>query len=96
MSAAVGGGKKGGKKSVAKKVKRTGKPLWDTKKYETKQYFSQTAYMNVKAIDGNRVTVQNSFGNDLYVSKDILEGMYSAEHFKKEVPMNMTAIAELL
>ena len=96
LSAAVGGGKKGGKKSVAKKVKRTGKPLWDTKKYETKQYFSQTTYMGVKAIDGNRVTVQNSFGNDLYVSKDILEGMYSAEHFKKEVPMNMTAIAELL
>ena len=52
--------------------------------------------MNVKEIEGNRVTVQNSFGNDLYVSKDILEGMYSGDHFKKEVNMNMTAMAELL
>jgi len=75
---------------------RTGKPLWDPKKFDTSQYFSQTAYLNVKEIDGNRVTVQNSFGNDLYVSKDILENMYSGDHFKKEVNMNMTALAELL
>jgi len=32
----------------------------------------------------------------LYVSKDILEGMYSADHFKKEVPMNLTSLAEVL
>ena len=96
LSAAVGGGKKGAKKGAARKIKRIGKPLWDPKKYETKQFFSQTAYLQVKEIDGNRVTVQNSFGNDLYVSKDILEGMYSGDHFKKEVNMNMTAMAELL
>jgi hypothetical protein len=40
--------------------------------------------------------VQNSFGNDLIVSKDILEKMNSANHFAKEVPMNMTELAELL
>ena len=38
LSAAVGGGKKGGK--AAKKVKRTTEPLWDTKKFEEKQFFS--------------------------------------------------------
>ena len=53
-------------------------------------------YLNVKAIEGNRVTVENSYGNTLYVSKDILEGMYSADHYKKEVPMSMTMLAELL
>lgn len=95
LSAAVGGdGKKGAK--AAKKVKRTTDPLWNPKKFETKQFFSQTAYLEVKEISGNRVTVQNSYGNALYVSKDILEGMYSADHFKKEVPMNMTSLAELL
>lgn len=97
MSAALGGGASGKKGAKAlKKVKRTTKPLWDTKKFEEKQYFSQTAYMQVTAIEGNRITVENSYGNPLYVSKDILEGMYSGEHFKKEVPMNMTSLAELL
>lgn len=52
--------------------------------------------MEVKAIEGNRITVENSYGNTLYVSKDILEGMYSADHYKKEVPMTMTMLAELL
>ena len=42
LSAAVGGDAKGGKKGAAakKKIKRSGKPLWDTKKFETKQWFS--------------------------------------------------------
>ena len=98
LSAAVGGGSsKGGKKGApAKKVKRSGKPLWDTKQFATKQFFSQTAYFNVKEIDGTRITVENSYGNSLYVSKDILEGMYSGDHFAKELPMNMTALAELV
>ena len=94
LSAAVGGGKKGVK--AAKPVKRTTDPLWDTSKFEVRQFFSQTAYLMVKAIEGNRITVENSYGNALYVSKDILEGMYSADHYKKEVPMSMTMLAELL
>ena len=32
----------------------------------------------------------------MIVSRDILESMDSADHFKKEVPMNMTGLAELL
>ena len=50
----------------------------------------------MKEIDGNRVTVKNSFGNLLYVSKDILQGMYSADHYKKEVNMTVSSLAELL
>lgn len=95
LSATVGGpGKKGASK--AKPIKRTTEPLWDTKQFAKEQFFSQTAYLNVKEIAGNRVTVDNSYGSTLYVSKDILEGMHSASHFKKEVPMNMTGLAELL
>lgn len=40
LSAAVGGGKGGKKGAAAKKVKRTGKTLWNPKKFEAKQWFS--------------------------------------------------------
>jgi len=32
----------------------------------------------------------------MHVSRDILEKMHSGTHFKTTVPMNMTALAELL
>ena len=90
-----GGGAKGKKAALLKKVKR-GKTLWDTKQFANDQFFSQTAYMNVKSIEGNQVTVENSFGGQMIVSRDIVENMYSADHFKKEINMNMTGLAELL
>lgn len=86
LSAAIGG-----KKASAKK-----EPLWDTKKFETGQWLSQSAYLTVKAIEGKKITVENSFGDQMHISKDILEKMDSAHHFQKEVPMNMTELAELL
>ena len=97
LRAVVDGGAKGkGKKAAQlKKVKRS-KPLWDTKQFAEKQFFSQTAYLNVKAIEGNQVTVENSWGNQMIVSRDIVENMYSADHFEKEVHMNMTSMAEVL
>lgn len=97
LRAVVGGGSgaKGKKAELTKKAKRD-KPLWDTKKFALDQYFSQTAYLNVKGIEGNRVTVENSYGGEMIVSRDIVESMDSADHFKKEVPMNMTNLAELL
>ena len=95
LRAVVGGGAKGKKAALLKKVKR-GKPLWDTKQFSDGHFFSQTAYLNVKAVEGNRVTVTNSYGGEMLVSRDILENMHSADHFKKEVPMNMTGLAELL
>ena len=52
--------------------------------------------MKVEEISGNRITVKNSYDQPLYVSRDILEGMYSADHYKSEVAMNLTGLAELL
>jgi len=95
LRAVVGGGARRKKAALLKKVKRS-KPLWDTKQLANDHFLSQTAYINVKAIDGNRVTVENSFGGQMIVSKDIIQNMYSADHFEKEVPMNMTGLAELL
>ena len=54
LRAAVGGGSKGkGKKNAQIKKTKRGKPLWDSKQFAEKQFFSQTTYMNVKSIEGN-------------------------------------------
>ncbi len=81
-------------KGVAKKV--ASEPLWDTKKFEVGQWFSQNAYFVVTEISGSRITVQNSFGDTMHVSKDIIEKMDSGNHFTKEVEVNMTELAQLL
>lgn len=91
LSVAVGGA---GHKKVAKKVATD--PLWEKKKFEVGQWFSQNAYFVVKEISGSRITVENSFGDTMHVSQDIIEKMDSGNHFAKEVPMNMTELAELL
>ena len=78
-----------------KQVRRN-KPLWDVKQLEANQFFSYTSYFNVKAIDGNIVTVENSWGNQINVSREIVESMHSADHYQREVFMNMTNLAEVL
>jgi hypothetical protein len=50
----------------------------------------------VTEIDGERITVLDQRGNLMHVSRDIVEKMSSGTHYAKEVPMNMTALAELL
>jgi len=90
LSVAIGG------KGAAAKVVRKEKTLWDTKQLAPEQWLSQTAYLTVKDITGSRITVENSFGQTMHVSKDIIEKMHSANHFKTSVPMNMTSLAELL
>ena len=94
LSVAVGGKGKG--KKIVKEVKREGEPLWDKDQFEAKQWFSQTAYWTVRSIEGNQVRVQNSYGMQMDVSKDMLEKMWSANHFEKEVAMTMTELAELM
>jgi hypothetical protein len=91
LSVAVGGT---AHKGVAKKVATD--PLWETKKFEVGQWFSQNAYFLVTEISGSKITVVNSFGDTMHVSKDIIEKMDSGSHFAKEVPVNMTELAELL
>lgn len=85
--------------SIAGKQKARAKapePLWDVNKLEKSQWFSQKAYLQVKKIEGKTVTVSNQFGEKMFVSRDILEGMESASHFKKVVGMTMTGLAEIL
>jgi hypothetical protein len=50
----------------------------------------------VRNIEGKKITVENSFGSTMHVSLDILEGMYSADHYQKEVSCTMTELAEVL
>ena len=42
------------------------------------------------------VSVKNQHGHTMQMSKELLETMYSATHYKSEVPLNMTGLAELL
>lgn len=86
LSAAVAGGKK-----VA-----PSKPLWDTKQDFMGTWFSQMAYITVKEINGPQVTVENQYGARMHFTKDILEKMWSADHYNKEVPCTMTELAEVL
>ena len=51
--------------------------------------------MNVISIEGDVTAVENFTGNKFYVNS-ILENMYSANHFAKEVNTNMSGLAEVL
>jgi len=42
------------------------------------------------------ITVKNQFGHVMQMSKELLETMYSATHYEREVGLNMTGLAELL
>lgn len=77
-------------------IHSTSKPLWDISKIESGQFVSQTAYLRVTSISARSVTVENSYGKTICVSRDILEHMHSADHYDREVPMNMTELNELL
>jgi hypothetical protein len=90
LSTTLGSGKGG------QPAKRTGQPLWEAKKLAAGQWLSQTAYYCVQKVDGNTITVLNSHGNQLIVSKDILEQMESADHFKTQVVATMTQLVEVL
>jgi hypothetical protein len=104
LSVAVGGpAAAGGKKGkgadgavAAGKAKPRGAPRWDVKKFEAGQHLSQTTYYTVTAIDGDRITVANQYGNLMYVSRDLIEKMDSGSHFEKEIPTNMTSLAEII
>lgn len=84
---------------ILSSVLNKGKPakkLWDSSKFAIGQWFSQTAYLCVRDIKDKAITVENQYGDKLTVTKDILEKMYSATHFKQEVPCTMTELAEVL
>ena len=80
---------------VAQKLKQRSGPKWDLAKLATDQYLSMTSYMTVLNIT-SMVAVRNQHGNTMQMSKELLETMYSAQHYDREVAMNMTGLAELL
>ena len=55
-----------------------------------------TTYLKVGGLRPHEAHVTDAYGFKMMVSKAILEGMYSADHYQKEVPMNMSGLAELL
>lgn len=80
---------------VAQMLKKRDGPKWSLSKLAMGQYLSMTSYMTVIGI-GNLITVRNQFGQTMQMSKELLETMYSAQHYAKEVALNMTGLAELL
>ena len=85
LKAKLGGGE-------AEKVVR-GKPLWDKNKLKVDDWFSSSTYLHVQKIEAAGITVKNQHGNAWLISKDVLEGMYSADHFEKEQKSTMTELA---
>ena len=78
-----------GKKAAAAVVSD---PLWDTKQFEIGQWMSSLAYYNVKVIDRNTITVQNSFGNELQVTNHF--GQIRILPFS-DLGMNKMSLSEL-
>ena len=62
------------------------------------QFLSQARYLTVTGFrdSDNMYQVRNQAGHTFYASKRILESMYSAQHFAKEVALTMTGLVELL
>ena len=54
-----------------------------------------TSYMTVLNIT-HMVAVRNQHGHTMQMSKELLETMYSAQHYDHVIAMNMTGLAELL
>ena len=57
-----------------------------------------TNYLTVMSVDerSGLVTVCNQHGQNMQMSKELLETMYSGRHYASEVALNMTGLAALL
>ena len=80
---------------MANRLKAKEGPKWDLSKLAMGQFLSMTSYMKVIGI-GDKITVENKNGHVITMAKCLLETMYSADHYEREIPMNMTGLAELL
>lgn len=90
----VGGKDATGAKRTATKM---GKPLWNPKKLEVKDIFSNITYLKVNKIDGNMISVQNHYGGSWIISKNLMaRDMDSADHFTKEIKCTMTELSTIL
>lgn len=82
--------------SLVARKKKNAPALWDGSKLEVGQMLSMTTYYHVTAINGNTITVQDQNESTINVSKNVIDKMASGTHFAKEVPLNMTGLAEIL
>ena len=80
---------------VQQRLKNRDGPKWDLSKLGMGQFLTMTSYMTVLGI-GNMVSVRNQHGHTMQMSKSLVETMYSATHYEREVALNMTGLAELL
>ena len=95
---ADGTGKGAGSSGAAKrKANKNLKPLWDPKKLQVGDNFSNISYMKIDKIDGDTITVTNTYGGSWIMSKAlIVRDAWSADHYEKEVKTTMTSLAEIL
>lgn len=70
-------------------------PKWNLADLKMGQFLSMTSYMTVLNIN-HLVAVRNQYGHTMQMSQELLETMYSATHYAREVGLNMTGMAELL
>ena len=80
---------------VVQRLKKRDGPKWDKNKLAMGQFLSMTSYFTVLKI-GSLISIKNQMGHTFQASKSVLETMYSADHFDREVGLNMTGLAELL
>ena len=72
---------------IAQAIKKKDGPKWRLSDLKMGQIMSMTSYLTVIGLGNanhNLITVKNQFGQDLQMSKDLLETMYSADHFDRE------------
>ena len=95
---ADGSGKAAGSSGAAKrKANKNLKPLWNPKKLQVGDNFSNISYMKIDKIEGDTVTVTNTYGGSWIMSKAlIVRDAWSADHYDKEVKTTMTSMAEIL
>ena len=69
---------------------------FDIDKLAKGQHLSETVYYKIKEFNDNICEIENQDGRTFEVTTSIISEMESADHYDKEIPMNMTSLAEFL
>ena len=83
--------------SIAKQFLHRKGHKWNLNKLEMGHFLSETCFYRVTDIERDgTVSVQPDEGDNMSMGKNLIETLYSADHYEKEVALNMTGLAELL